>query len=156
MNMNAGIPPQPNTAAPTATATPVQAAPAPAQPQPAGVQEEIRGAQRVSNTEFNQQMQNILLSRIEEEGTKNPNFGGAIDAGVSREAALEIALIIPELLPIFKQMGVLDDVGQQGGIQAPQPPAPPSGPSAGAGINPNANPQNPILRDSAASQGLVG
>lgn len=83
------------------------------QPAPQGGQpEEISGAQRVSNTEFNQDVQNILLSRIEEEGTKNPNFGQALDAGITKEGAMELALILPELMPVFRAMGLFDELEQ--------------------------------------------
>lgn len=123
---------------------PPQAAPPTGAPAPGGAGgDDVRGAQRVSNTEFNQQMQNILLSRIEEEGSRNPNFGQAIASGVSREAAVELALILPELIPIMRMAGLLEGEGGAGPIGQPRPPM---GGAPGGGMPPmgqGAAPQTP-------------
>lgn len=169
-----GQPQQPQPAAPAAAAGAPPMAPAPA----GGP--ETSGLQKVANTEFNQQMQNILFSRIEEEGQKNPNFGNAIDSGITREAAMELALILPELHPIFRAMGLFEGMGDAPiGPAAPGQPAPPAGGQPAAPAFPGAAPadagagdgdpedaadggddeeeeDNPLLRNGPASQGLVG
>jgi hypothetical protein len=67
--------------------------------------EESSGVQMVQNTEFNQDMQNIIYSRLEEEGQKNPSFGEALSACLTDQAAAELALLIPELMPILRADG---------------------------------------------------
>lgn len=145
-----GRPPMPQPqgqAAPgAAPQPPQQGAPVP----PGAGGEEIRGAQRVSNTEFNQQMQNILLSRIEEEGQKNPNFGQAIASGVSPQAAMELALVLPELIPLMRMAGLLQgEGGGAGPIGQPSAPAGAPGglPQPGQGGMPPQPPQGPAGYD---------
>lgn len=136
--------------------------------QPMGPAQAPVGPQKVANLGFNQDVQNILLSRIEAEGTKNPNFGAAVDAGLTREAAIELLMILPELKPVFEAMGVIadgDSMGQPIGQQPAQASAP-----VNPGQMPFANRQapqgaeedsdNPLTDDdeeeSAPSRGLTG
>lgn len=132
------------------------------QPQP----EMQAGPQKVANTEFNQQIQNILLSRIEEQGQQNPNFGQAIDAGITREAALELAMILPELNPIFKAMGLFDGMGGGESAITPQnvmasaapaqPRSPQPRPDVGASPNPLLEDEDEEEGQMPVSRGLVG
>lgn len=137
---------------------PQAAGPMPGQP-PAGMpQAGQRGPQRVTNTEFNQDIQNILLSRIEEEAEKNPNFGVAIDEGISDAAALELALLLPELHPIFRAIGLFD--GMEGGMESGPIQAPGGAMTQGSKMPQSfARPQmeeNPMTSDSGVSRGLMG
>lgn len=100
---------------------------------------------------FIQELHDLLLVRIEAQGQKNPNFGAAIDAGVSPEAAQELMLILPEIKPIYDAIEAAER-GQQpingGGAPMPQQGQPQQ----------MQQEENPILRDTPAgvSRGLVG
>ena len=112
--------------------------------------------QRTQDIGFNQKIQNILLSRIEALGQKNPNFGQAIDSGVTREAAMELIQVLPELKPIFEALGVTDASGDEGddsdlsvggaqqGTTTPQP-----------GADDEEESDNPLVNQ-GVSRGLVG
>lgn len=149
------------------------AAPAGMPPSPAAggaMPQESRGAQRVSNTEFNQQIQNVILSRIQEEMEKNPEWGDALERllkpikidtpeaprdtpeiiNLKNQAAAELGLIIPELIPIMRMDGWLGDAGQSAPSITASSPKPMSNSYGGAEES-----DNPILRDGLSS-GLVG
>lgn len=149
-------------------------APAPAAA-PAAPAPEQSGLQKVQNLEFNQQMQNILLSRIEAIGSQNPNAFDALEAALTRDAALQLLQILPELKPIFDAMGIGDGTpGQQPIAAAPgagmMPQAANSPVSAGGddeeteanyGVDDDEEEddeeeENPLLQNGAASRGLVG
>lgn len=93
-----------------------QAQPMPQQPEMQGA-DEGQGPQRVKETEFNQGIQNVIFSRIEEEYAENPNFGEAIENGLTPEAAMEIGLVIPEILPLLRSVGLIPNDPSGGPIQ---------------------------------------
>jgi len=104
------------------------------------------GAQpQAQNTEFNQGVHNLILMRIDEEIKKNPNFGSAIDAALTVEAAMELSLVIPELVPIFKAMGVFEE--ESNSIKAPQPQNVQSAQYQES--------DNPLMDDNRLSKGLM-
>lgn len=109
-------------------------------------QETSQGPQRVKDTQFHQEIQNVLFSRIEEEYEKNPNFGQAIEGGLSQEAAMEIGLIIPEILPLLRAVGLAPNAQQNNtGIRQPQ--------RSQAVQQPE---PNPLTNNDGLSKGLVG
>lgn len=114
-----------------------QAQPAPQGAVPAGDQNYLG---------FMKELYDLLLLRIEAAGQKNPNFGQAIDTGISPEAAQEMFTILPEIKVIFDAI----DAAERGGGASP----------IGQG-QPQAKPQtdNPLIRNdqmSGVSRGLVG
>ncbi len=102
-------------AQPTQAASP-QAAQAPQQqpqPQQAGEQDYLS---------FMKELYNLLLLRIEAAGQQNPNFGQAIDNGISPEAAQEMFIILPEMKVIFDAIDSVEGHGGAAPIQQGQAP----------------------------------
>ncbi len=98
------------------------------------------GPQPVENIGFNQDIQNVLYSRVQ---TLSEQEVAALDAIVTPQTYPALIKIFPEMQMIFDEATAMDDSGQ-GPIQGGHPQqgaAPPSG--------------NPILNDSV-SRGLVG
>lgn len=129
--------PAPNNAQPEAQIAPGQ--PAPQGAAPAGNQEYLG---------FIKELHDLLLLRIEAAGQKNPNFGQAIDTGISPEAAQEMFQILPEIKVIFDAIDAAERGGGAAPIQQGQPQAQPA-------------PQtdNPLIRNDqmgGVSRGLVG
>lgn len=137
-------------------AAPQQQAPAPTQPASSGLPEGANGAQRVSDTQFNQGIQNVIFSRIEEEASKNPNFGQAIEKGLSPEAAMEIGLVLPEVLPLFRAVGLVPNAPDGTGIRQPSPPAQASMPQQQGNPLMEDNDEDEMQMRGGASMGLMG
>lgn len=118
---------------------------APAQPMAQPAAQGSMAGQDKDYTAFIRELHDLLLLRIEAAGQKNPNYGMAIDTGISPEAAQELFVILPEMKPIFDAIESASGGGQQP-ITAPQ---------QMAGMQQE---QNPILRDTPAgvSKGLMG
>ena len=72
-----------------------------AQPQPAQAPQGAAQAGSENYLGFMKELYDLLLLRIEAAGQKNPNFGQAIDNGISPEAAQEMFMILPEMKVIF-------------------------------------------------------
>ena len=124
-------------------AQPAQPAPqqgAPASPQGAGGNPDPTG--------FIREVYELLLVRIEAAGQTNPNFGQAIDTGISPQAAQEMFQILPDIKVIF------DAIESAGGGASPQPIQ-----GGAAQATPQTQSDNPILNDNAGmgvSRGLMG
>ena len=102
------------------------------QPQP----QQESGLRAVQNVGFNQDIQNVLLSRIQNLGEEE---GRILDAFITPETVPVLVKIFPELEPLFNMLGKND-----GGAPIQQPQM--------------AEQENPILSDvpSGASRGLTG
>lgn len=104
------------------------------------------GLRQVSDVGFNQDVQNILLSRIQ---TLTPDEGKALDTAITPQTLPVFLKILPELKPLFDMMA---GNGNQNYVSTPQPGA--AGAGAGAGDDEeeeDEQQQNPLV-----SQGLVG
>lgn len=116
-----------------------------AQAQPAQPQQGAAPAGGQDYLGFMKELYDLLLLRIEAAGQKNPNFGQAIDTGISPEAAQEMFTILPEMKVIFDAI----DAAERGGaspIQQGQPQAQPQT-------------DNPLVQNSVTggvSKGLMG
>lgn len=153
-------PQQPGAGAPQMPQQP-QAAGAP--PQAGGMAESGSGLRKLPPEAlgFNQDMQNILISRIEMVGSKNPQAFDRLDAALTREAAMELLQILPELKPIFDALGIGTDGGGSAGMaQASMPMR-----SAPAPQQASDGDTNPLMddeddededEDMPVSRGLVG
>lgn len=103
------------------------------------------GLRQVSDIGFNQDVQNILLSRIQ---TLTPEEGKALDTAISPQTLPVFLKILPELKPLFDMMA---NNGSQNYVSTPQPGAAGAGAGAGDDEEEEDEQQNPLV-----SQGLVG
>lgn len=110
--------------------------------------------------EMQPQYQQVILGRIMRESNYNPNFGQAIDEGMSPAAAMEIALILPELHFLFEAMGLFKNLKgmDQGPIKGGAGPSQQQNLPQQAPVK--AKSDNPIVNDDleqkGVSRGLMG
>jgi hypothetical protein len=162
-----------------------QQAAAAAPPQPGQPPQDQRqsGLQPASDIGFNQEIQNIVLTRIQQ--TLTPEEGQMLDAVITPQTVGVFLKILPELQPLFEMMGSAGGGGgaPQQNIRPPAAAPPPGGgaapPGQFGGARPPMQPQqaaaegedegyeegdeeedeeeeNPLLRNNVASRGLVG
>lgn len=163
------FPPNPNQQMPQAGQPPQQPQAAPPQagapPQP-GAGAQPQGPHPVDNIGFNQDVQNILLTRIQ---TLTPQEAKIMDSVINAQTIPVLLKVFPELKPLFDQMAK----GAQGGPigQPGQPQAGQGAPAPGGASDPEDDPSqggdngadeeeedesdNPLTK-SPASQGLIG
>lgn len=123
------------------------------------------GLRQVSDIGFNQDVQNILLSRIQ---TLTPQEEKVLDAVLTPQTIPVFVKIFPELKPLFDmltsggQQGPIGQPGQQGQPAqggAPAQGAPPdaedAGPGGDNGSDEEEESDNPLVK-SPASAGLIG
>lgn len=121
-------------------AAPAAATPMPGQQGPAAAGQ----GQEVDYRGFIKEVYDLLLARLQAAGAENPNFGQAIDS-ISPEAAQELFQLLPEAKALVEALGAGDGNNQQQSIGAkPQLQQPGQGN------------ENPLLRDSPVSKGLMG
>lgn len=130
-----------------------QSSPAPAQqaPMPPQGQAQQAGPQRVADIGFNQDIQNVLLSRID---SLPPQEVEMMDAFVTPQNIGVLTKVFPEIAVLFQEASSL----KQGGQPSPTP-----APAVGGQVQQQASapmPQsqpspNPLVRDGVSS-GLVG
>lgn len=137
------------------------------QQEPQPLQQEEQASGQASGLEFNQDFHKIILLRIKAEIEKNPQFGAEIEDGLMPAAAAELGVILPEILPVFRVAGLLDDSStiedeqQQngGGMIAGQPSTNmvrPQQPRPDVGASPNPLMQDEEEDERPVSRGLVG
>ena len=114
--------------------------------QPVNSEQQSRDPIPEPNLGFNEIIQYVIFERIRLEATRNPEFGQAIEAGMSKEAVMELGSIIPEIMPIFEQVGMVGETPSQP-MQKPKLETPKQNES-----------DNPIVDDTAmnVSRGLMG
>lgn len=117
-----------------------------AQAQPAQAPQGAAPAGDQNYLGFMKELYDLLLLRIEAAGQKNPNFGQAIDNGISPEAAQEMFMILPEMKVIFDAIDAAERGGGASPIQGGQP-------------QPQQQTDNPLVQNSVTggvSRGLMG
>jgi hypothetical protein len=114
-----------------ATAPAGQAAPTPAGQAPQ------QGS--TAHLDFMKEVFDLLLLRIEAAGQKNPNFGQAIDTGITPEAAQEMFQILPEIKVIFDAI----DNAESGGAS----PISAGGATPKQGVTQQQASANPLVQD---------
>jgi hypothetical protein len=116
------------------------------------------GLRPAADIGFNQEVQNIVLSRIQ---TMTPEEEKILDAVISPQTVGVFIKILPELKPLFDMMGGGGAAGQ-GQTPPQQPAAAPAYPGDGtpadeeAGDEDDDEEDNPLTRNGYASRGLVG
>lgn len=141
----------------------------------AGMDEHV-GPSQVADIGFNQDVQNIVLSRIQ---TMTPQEEQILDAVINPQTAAVFIKILPELKPLFDMMSAGGSqgggpIGQPGAAAPPQAPQAPQAAPAFAAADEEERPgvegagsddgtddeeeeeENPLLRNGPVSRGLVG